>query len=242
MSKAASSPILQQLLRLVEDPAARGSSDAALLQRLGRPGREAAFEALLRRHGPMVLDVCRCVLVNEADAEDAFQATFLILARKAASIRKAGSLASWLHGVAYRTALKARAESARRHRREARLPRRDEAAATDLSWREAQRVLHEELNRLAESHRAPLVLCYLQGMTQDEAAAALGLAKGTLKGRLERGRALLRERLLRRGLGRAGVLLASAWPAAMESGARRAAVAGSTGKAAALFAVGGESR
>src|SRR5262249_18170160 len=138
-----------------------------------------------------------------------------ILARKANAVRRAASLASWLHGVAYRTAWKARTGFARRRKHEGRVPVRAAAeAADDFTWREVRQVLHEELSGLAERYRAPLVLCYLEGQTQDGAAAQLGLAKGTLKGRLERGRALLRARLVRRGLGPAALLAASGWPAA----------------------------
>src|SRR5262249_37192893 len=153
------------------------------------------------------------VLGNEADAEDAFQATFLILARKAGSIRKTAALANWLHGVAYRTALKARAQSAARQKHEARAPARQPAEPDDLSWREVRQAVHEEVNRLPERYRAPLVLCYLEGLTQEAAAVRLKLAKSTLRERLERGRALLRTRLLRRGLGPAAVLVTAVWPA-----------------------------
>jgi RNA polymerase sigma factor (sigma-70 family) len=147
--------------------------------------------------------------------EDSFQATFLILARKASAVRKAVSLASWLHGVASRTAWKARTGFARRRKHESRAPAEGAVqAADDLTWREVRQVLHEELSGLAERYRAPLVLCYLEGKTQAEACVQLGLPKGTLKGRLERGRALLRTRLVRRGLGPAAVLVVSGWPAA----------------------------
>src|SRR5262249_21141821 len=146
-------------------------------------------------------------------AEDAFQAVFLVFTRNARKIRNTASLASWLHGVAYRTALKAKAEFAKRHKHESRVPART-SMPHEPSWREVQAALHEELGNLAERHRSALILCYLQGFTQDEAAVQLGLAKGTLKGRLERGRALLRERLVRRGLGPAALMLAGAWPAA----------------------------
>src|SRR5262249_36930437 len=150
----------------VEDRRVRELPDHELLQPFHAGQDEAAFRALLRRHGPMVLDVCRAVLGNEADAEDAFQATFLVLARKAGPIRKTGALGSWLHGVAYRTALKARARSAARQKHEARAPVREASEPDDLSWREARWVLHEELRRLPERYRVPLVLCYLQGKTQ----------------------------------------------------------------------------
>jgi RNA polymerase sigma factor (sigma-70 family) len=214
MAEAASSPILQQIRRVVEDPRLRGLPDRDLLRRFASRQDEAAFRTLLRRHGPMVLDVCRGVLDNDADVEDAVQATFLVLARQAASVRKHTSLASWLYGVARRTALKARARSATRHRHEARAPQRQPESPDDLSWREVRQVLHEELGGVPERYRSALVLCYLEGATQDAAAAQLGLAKSTLRERLERGRTMLRARLVRRGLGPASVLLAAAWPAA----------------------------
>jgi RNA polymerase sigma factor (sigma-70 family) len=190
-----------------------------LLHRLVAEQDTAAFDLVLRRHGPMVLGVCRSVLRNEADAEDAFQASFLVFARKARSIRQATSLASWLHGVAYRTAMKAKAELAIRRKHEARVPPPPPtASAEDIPWREVRHILHAELNALPAHYRGPMVLCYLQGKTQDEAADDLGLPKGTLKGRLEKGRAMLRKRLVRRGLGAAGLLIASSWPAALQAG------------------------
>jgi RNA polymerase sigma factor (sigma-70 family) len=215
MAKTPSSPILQLVRRVYRDPRGEDSTDPELLRRFLGGRDEAAFAALLLRHGPMVLDVCRGVLGHDADAEDAFQATFLLLACKAASIRKAASLASWLHGVAYRTALRARADSARRRRHETHVPERTTTTDPDeLAWREVRQAVHEELVRLPERYRAALVLCYLEGKTQDEAAAQLGLAKGTLKGHLERGRARLRARLVRRGLGPGAALALAAWPAA----------------------------
>src|SRR5436190_22616015 len=124
MTKAVSSPILQLIRQVAADQRVEQQSDHDLLQRFDGQQDEAAFHTLLLRHGPMVLEVCRGVLGNEADAEDAFQATFLILARKAASIRKTASVGSWLHGVAYRTALKARAQLATRQKNEAHAPAR----------------------------------------------------------------------------------------------------------------------
>src|SRR5262245_55824444 len=238
MAKAVSSPILQLIRRLVEDEGVRQLSDQDLLQQFSDHRDEAAFGTLLRRHGPMVLDVCRGVFGNEADAEDAFQATFLVLACKAASIQKRASVGSWLHGVAYRTALKARAQSATRQKNEARSPPRTTSEPDDLTWREMQEILHEELTGLAERYRVPLVACYLEGKTQDEAGAQLGLAKSTLKERLERGRSLLRSRLLRRGLGPAAVLLATAWPSATSAACLPATLASSTIKVASLYAAG----
>jgi RNA polymerase sigma factor (sigma-70 family) len=238
MAQTAPGAILQLIDRVLVDPRMRIAPDQELLQRFLGEHNEAAFEALLRRHGPMVLDVCRGVLANEADAEDAFQATFLVLARKAGSIRQAATLASWLHGVAHRTALKARAEATRRRGHETGVPERAVSDPDSLTWAELRRVLHEELARLSERHREPLVLCYLQGKTQDEAAALLGLSKGTLKRLLERGRAVLRERLVRRGLGPAALLLASAWPMAIATAGVPPALVGSTVKAALMIAAG----
>jgi cytochrome c peroxidase len=238
MARAVSSPILQLIHRLVEDEGVRHLSDQRLLRQFSDHRDEAAFGTLLRRHGPMVLAVCRGVFGNEADAEDAFQATFLVLARKAASVRKSASLGCWLHGVAYRTALKARAQSAARQKSEARAPVRTVSEPDDLTWREVREVLHEELIGLAERYRAPLVACYLEGKTQDEAAAQLGLARSTLKERLERGRSLLRARLVRRGLGPAAVLLATAWPSATATAHLPATLTSSTIKAAGLYAAG----
>jgi RNA polymerase sigma factor (sigma-70 family) len=229
---------LQLIRRTIQDVQVRELPDQDLLQRFHSQQDQAAFHALLRRHGAMVLEVCRGVLGNEADAEDAFQATLLILARKAGSIRKTASLASWLHGVAYRTALKARAQAATRHKHEARVPAPQTAEPDDLSWREVRQVLHEEVSGLPERYRAPLVLCYLEGATQEAAALQLKLAKSTLREHLERGRALLRIRLLRRGLGPAAVLVTAAWPAASASACLPPSLASSTVKAATLFAAG----
>jgi RNA polymerase sigma factor (sigma-70 family) len=217
LTKPASTPILQGLRRLAEDSGPHRAPDQVLLHRLVAEQDAAAFDLVLRRHGPMVLGVCRSVLRNEADAEDAFQASFLVFARKAMSIRQTTSLASWLHGVAYRTALRAKADLAIRRKHEARVPPPQPESAEDLPWREVRHILHAELNALPAKYRGPMVLCYLQGKTQDEAADDLGLAKGTLKGRLEKGRAMLRKRLVRRGLGAAGLLIASTWPAALQA-------------------------
>jgi RNA polymerase sigma factor (sigma-70 family) len=181
-----------------------------------------------------VLAVCRRVLGDAHDAEDAFQATFLVLARKASTIRRQESVGSWLYGVAYRVAGKLRTEMGRRRSLERRAPLRPEVAPTaDVTWRELCAVLDEELNRLPEKQRAPLHLCYLEGLTQDEAARQLGWSRGTLKRRLERGRALLRSRLTARGLSLSAGLLAvgmghgtarAALPAALVAASVRGAV------------------
>ena len=184
-------------------------SDRELVERF-RAGRdEAAFRAVVDRHGPMVFQVCRRVLSSRADVEDAFQATFLVLVRRGHTIRRRGSLASWLHGVARRTALKLRTEAARRKRREERVARPPVGGvADDTPWGELRAVLDDELGRLPDGCRAALVLCYLEGRTQDEAAAQLGVSKSTVRRNLDRGRDLLGRRLARRGVTLGAVLSA----------------------------------
>jgi RNA polymerase sigma factor (sigma-70 family) len=240
MAKAATSQVLQLIRRVVEDQRVRHLSDQDLLRRFTGDRDEAAFHALLSRHGPMVLDVCRSVLRHEADAEDAFQATFLVLAKKAGSICKLGSAGSWLHGVAYRTARKARLQSATRRKNEARTPPRGASEPDDFTWREVREVLHEELAGLSERYRVPLLVCYLEGRTQDEAAAQLGVAISTLKERLERGRSLLRARLVRRGLRPAALVLAAAWPEATVRACLPVGLVSPTISAACLLAAGQE--
>ncbi len=238
MATAASSPILHLIRRLAEDRSVRDLSDSELLQRFFSHQDEAAFHSLLRRHGAMVLDVCRSVLRREADAEDAFQASFLVLVRKGQSIRKTASLGCWLHGVAYRTALKALDQSCKRQKNESRIPARQASELDDPSWREVRQVLHEEVSKLPERYRAALVLCYLEGRTQDVSAATLGIPKGTLRERLERGSALLRTRLVRRGLGPAAIVAAAAFPAAEVSASVSKTLIASTIKAASCLAAG----
>jgi RNA polymerase sigma factor (sigma-70 family) len=178
-----------------------GASDKQLLQCFIRQRNDAAFEVLVRRHGAMVWTVCRGVLKSEHDVEDAVQATFLVLARKASSIRRHTSLGSWLHGVAYRIALKARAS---RQRQTSRclpdLPGFHDDIVAVAATREEQTILHEELQNLPDRLRSPLVMCYLEGRTNSEAARLLGLKVGTVDSRLARGRQRLRVRLSRRGL------------------------------------------
>jgi RNA polymerase sigma factor (sigma-70 family) len=177
--------------------------------------------------------ICRSLVSNHADAEDAFQATFLVLARRAGSIRNKGSLASWLYGVAYRTCLKVRAAQATRQHHEAQVPSYRQPEVVDvLSWREAQCILHQELARLPEKYRAPLVLCYLEGKRQDEAERLLGWPPGKLRSMLERARQRLRTELVRRGLGPSAVLLVTVGqarsippPGQLVTGAVRAAAA-----------------
>src|SRR5258707_10623489 len=175
-------------------------SDRQLLERFTASGDEPAFEAIVDRHAPMLLSLC-CRLLSDAHlADDVLQATFLVLARKAASIRRRDSLASWLYGVAQRLARHARLAEAERSRREKRAAReRGEERQREPGWEDLSRVLDEELQRLPERYRSPLLLCYLEGRTQDEAARQLGWSLSTLRRRLEHGRDLLRVRMTRRG-------------------------------------------
>ena len=188
---------IRRLARSVDPPA----PDTLLLQRFVADGDENAFTDLVVRHGPLVSSVCRNVLRNEHDAEDAFQATFLVLAKKAGSIRKPGSLASWLHGIAFRLANKSRSSLASR-RMQSLPPEAGPMTLPDdeLTWHEVQAVLHEELARLPEKYRAPLMLCYFEGLTQDEAAHRMAIKPRTIKARIATGRERLRGRLTRRGL------------------------------------------
>ncbi len=201
--------VLWHLRELAAAEPATAATDRDLLHRFVHHHDEAAFAALVQRHGPMVLSVCRRVLHHAHDAEDACQAAFLVLARKAGSIRKGDSVGSWLHGVAFRAAANLKRQVARRHARERPAVDVPQADAGDVSWREVRAVLDEELRRLPARYQAPLVLCYLEGKTRDEAAHELGWSQGTLRGRLERARDLLRTRLARRGLTLSASLLAA---------------------------------
>jgi RNA polymerase sigma factor (sigma-70 family) len=189
-------------IRRISAPAeARGEEDRQLLEAFLRQRDEEAFGVLLRRYGPLVLGVCRRLLRDPHDSEDAFQATFLVLLRKASSLRNRDLLAGWLYGVAYRTALKARGNRARRRTREQPLPEEPAVVEEDIPVETALRaVLDEELRRLPAKYRLPIILCYLQGATYVEAGRRLGWPAGTVSGRLARARDLLRARLERRGV------------------------------------------
>jgi RNA polymerase sigma factor (sigma-70 family) len=201
--------VLHQLRRVVLLSGLEGLSDAQLLDAFLRGRDEVAFEAILRRHGRLVLGVCRRVLRNVHDAEDAFQATFLVLARKASSIRSSHVLASWLYGVAYRTAMKARAMSMKRQRKERQVAERPDtfAPAEPVSEELLERLDHE-LNRLAEKYRVPVVLCELEGKGRKEVARMLGVPEGTLSWRLAQAKKLLARRLSRYGTVAVTALLA----------------------------------
>jgi RNA polymerase sigma factor (sigma-70 family) len=198
-----------------------GKSDAELLNRFVavKDGTaEAAFRELMRRHGPMVIGVCRQILGQPQDADDAFQSTFLVLVRRARSIRVADSLAPWLYMVAYRTAQRARAVAARY--RSAPVENLEDSMGSPTSGScqiDLRPLLHEELNRLPAKYRDPIVLCHLEGKTHEEAARLLRWPVGTVSGRLSRGRDLLRSRLERRGLEVAPSVLAAPWLASTDT-------------------------
>jgi RNA polymerase sigma factor (sigma-70 family) len=213
-------------------------SDSELLERYISRRDEAAFEALVHRHGPMVLGVCRRVLGNEADSEDAFQATFLVFVRKAASIRSRNTLGNWLYGVAHNTALKAKAMNRKRRAKEQEAGQMPRPQGSENGPRELEVLLDAELSRVPEKYRVPIVLCELEGMMVKDAALRLGLPQGTVASRLARGRALLGKRLRKRGL----TLPVGALTLALSHGAATAGVPPSllltTVNAARQFAVG----
>jgi RNA polymerase sigma factor (sigma-70 family) len=200
--------LLRHIEQLTTGRGAHEWTDGQLLDDFSARRDEAAFAALVSRHGPMVLRVCRRVLHHEQDAEDAFQATFLVLARNTASIRKRDTLGNWLHGVAYRTAMKAKRSAARRRNHETRLRAVAPQATPGPSWDETQAVLDEEIQRLPPLFRAAFVLCVLEGKSGAEAAVELGCKEGTVKSRVGRARRLLQRQLARRGI-KLGVLLAA---------------------------------
>jgi RNA polymerase sigma factor (sigma-70 family) len=211
MASTGVNAVLRYLRRVAAPPPSEEAGDVQLLRRFLAEGDEAAFAILVQRHGPMVFGVCRRLLQDENDAEDAFQATFLVLVRKAASLGRPGSLGPWLYGVASRTARKARTEAAMRRARERQLEDLPAPEASgDVVWRDLRPLLDEEVGRLPHKYQAPFVLCYLEGKTNEEAAALLGCPKGTVISRLARARQRLRGRLERRGVTlSAGALMAS---------------------------------
>jgi RNA polymerase sigma factor (sigma-70 family) len=209
-------------------------TDGELLQLFISRRDESAFEALLRRHGPMVLATCRRLLVNAHDAEDAFQATFLILVRKATSIVPRDMVGNWLYGVACRAALKVKTAAARRRVKESNVPRRE--PAPDNTWNDLLPLLDAELGRLPQKYRVAVVLCDLEGKSRTEAARQLGLPVGTLSTRVMRGRALLAKKLARHGLGVSAGALAMSLTANAGPACLPVALAAKTLAAAALYA------
>jgi len=229
--------LLESVVRRISASADGGVSDADLLKRFAAGRDEMAFAAIVRRHGPLVWAVCRGMLPLEQDAEDAFQATFLALVKSAGTVRAPTSVGAWLHGAAYRVALKSRRTAGRRRPREQAAARSEAAVPiADSTWDQLRVVVHEEVNHLPESLRTAFVLCELEGVGQREAAAALGWKIGTLSGRLTKARKRLLERLDRRGVS-AGLAVA----AAVTGGAATACVPRAwTAKVIALARTGGD--
>src|SRR6478672_9397573 len=213
---------LNHFLRRASADAAR-PTDAQLLRQFIEAGDHRAFEALLARHGPMVLGTARRLVATATDADDVFQAVFLSLARLAKTIRRGQSVPNWLHRATCRIAARAR------KRRVVSIenapePSTPTTAETELVWREVRTALDEELQRLPERLRSPLLLCYLSGVTRDEAAEQLGWSLSTLKRRLDEGRTALRGRLERRGISAAGLALVVLSPGALDAEVRPALV------------------
>jgi RNA polymerase sigma factor (sigma-70 family) len=230
--------VIQHLRAAVLSRKLEGTSDAELLAEFTRSRDAAALEALVRRHAQMVWGVCRRLL-NHHDAEDAFQATFLVLVRRSASVRSGDQVANWLHGVARQTALKARSAAARRLAREKSMVDLPEpAAAPEEFWDDLRPVLDQELSRLPAKYRAVIVLCDLEGLTRKEAANRLGCPEGTVAGRLGRARAKLAGRLARRGVVVPGGVLTAVLAARVASAGAPAALMRSTVKAATSVAAG----
>jgi RNA polymerase sigma factor (sigma-70 family) len=215
------STAFRQIDRLFRDGTLVGLGDRQLLDRYVTRRDDRAFEALVELHGPMVLGVCRRILRDPRDIEDAFQATFLVFVRKASAIRDRDLLSNWLYGVAYRVASRARADTMRRRGREIAVANLEISVDADhQGFLDIGPALDQELNRLPGKYRAPLVLCYLRGQTHDQAAEALSCPVGTVRSRLARGRDLLKRRLTRRGYAPTAALLGpgSALPANLLTG------------------------
>ncbi|MCI0455873.1 MAG: sigma-70 family RNA polymerase sigma factor [Gemmataceae bacterium] len=251
--------VLHQVRKLAGLPLMVRPTDPELLERFTCSGDSAAFEALVARHGPLVWRVCRRVLGHDHDAEDAWQATFLVLARRAGTIRNPASVASWLHGVAFRLAEKARAAAERRRARERSTPPpqplpprvgegqgRGATPCHEAAWREMGRLIEEAVHALPERYRIPILLCYWEGRTNVEAARRLGWATGTLKARLAKARQLLHEGLSARGVtlpvGAAALLLAPggetarALPPSLGAATASALLAGARGEVGSVSA------
>ncbi|HEV3257148.1 MAG TPA: sigma-70 family RNA polymerase sigma factor [Gemmataceae bacterium] len=231
--------IMQQLRRMVLVAEGTELTDGQLLEAFLRHRDEAALAALVRRHAPLVWGVCRRLLPHYHDAEDAFQATFLVLVRKAASVMPREMVANWLYGVARQTALKARATAAKRKEREKQVTEMPEPAEAEQDrWHDLRPLLEQEMSRLPDRYRAVLVLCDLQGKTRKEAARCLDVPEGTVAGRLARARGMLAKRLLRRGVTLSGGMLAVAFAEQVTSAGVPPALLSSTLKAASHMAAG----
>ncbi|WP_435008750.1 sigma-70 family RNA polymerase sigma factor [Tundrisphaera lichenicola] len=249
MASGHSGDAIRQINRLFEGGTVVGLTDGELLDRFAThrgEGAELAFQALVIRHGSMVLRVARGMLRDPHDVEDAFQATFLVLVRRAGSIGEREQIGPWLYGVALRVSKKARTLAARRSKREGGIVDDPPGVEADAAWLDTRPILHEELGRLPDKYRKPVVLCHLQGLTHAEAAQELAWPVGTVSVRLARARKLLRERLTRRGLTATGALwgaglategASASVPQALLQSTLKAAMAYATGKTLAAGAV-----
>jgi RNA polymerase sigma factor (sigma-70 family) len=230
------SNVIQQLHRVM---LVHEAPDGQLLESFVNCREESALEALVRRHGPMVWNVCRRVIHNHQDAEDAFQATFLVFVRKAASILPREMVGNWLYGVAHQTALKAQATTAKRRTREKQVMEMPEPAMTENECSNDLRpVLDQELSRLPDKYRVVIVLCDLEGKTRTQAAQQLGWPEGTVAGRLARARTTLAKRLAQRGIVFSAGTLAAVLSQQAASACLPSAVMTTTIKTAALVAAG----
>ena len=240
MPSGSMSTVILQLRKAICRQGEAGLTDAQLLERFIEHRDEAAFAALVARHGSMVMGVCLRVARNHQDAEDAFQAAFLVLARKAASISSRELLANWLYGVAHNTALKARASSVKRHAKEKQVTEMPEPAVAEQELRNdnLQALLDQELSRLPDKYRVPIILCDLEGKTRKDAAQQLGCPEGSLSSRLSRARVMLGKRLARHGLAISGGSLAAVLSQQAASACVPTSVATATIKAATLYATG----
>jgi RNA polymerase sigma factor (sigma-70 family) len=232
------SGVIDQLRKTAQRADQSPPTDGQLLRRYIQTREDAAFEALVRLHGPMVLGACRRLLDHVQDAEDAFQATFLVLARKAASVAPPEAVGSWLYGVAYNTALKARAASVRRRAKEKQVTAMPDLVAAEDVWPDLAPLLDSELNRLPDKYRLPVILCDLEGRSRRAVARDLKIPEGTLSSRLTTARKMLARGLRRRGLPLAEAALATTiWGHAKAAGLPTSLVA-ATVKAAGLFTSG----
>ena len=237
-------PVLRPIETLFHVGRIAGLDDGRLIDRFldgPVPSAESAFAALVDRHGPMVGRVCRQILRDPHAADDAFQATFLVLARKASSIRDLDSIAGWLHATASRISLRSRADEARRRLRERRVAERATALLAGRGDRPSETwpELHEELARLPEKYRLPIVLCHLEGLTHEQAAQRIACPVRTIQTRLNRGRSRLRDRLIRRGLGPSAATLLTSLTSTPGEAAISHALITTTIQAATRYAAGG---
>ena len=231
MAKAQQASVLRHVELLFNSGTTTGLSDKQLLERFldrGDVSRDLAFAALIERHGLMVHHVCRSILRDGHAADDAFQATFLVLVRRAGSLWVQDSIGPWLHQVAHRVARSVRSTEARRRRHEQTAAGTAHPVMHDPEFEDLGPALHQEIARLPDRYRAPVVLCCLEGMTQQKAAGQLGLPLGTLQSRLARGRERLRRRLIRRGLAPSMVLSAAVFPSTGARGAVSSALLAAT--------------